>query len=128
MIASYLLDSGRPHHELEYLAQNNLGVYPDAKPEEFSESGWKAATRADWMSQLTPRLREKIDADELTRVYSEIELPSTPVIANIEIAGMKVDAEALHTFSDYISKELETLRTRIFAIAGHELISVLRSR
>ncbi len=120
MIASYLLDSGRPHHELEFLAQHNLNAYPVETPEGFSETGWKAATRADWIVQLAPKMQQKIAADELTRVYSEIEIPVSPIIAEIEIAGMKIDADALHTFSDFISKELETLQAKIFAIAGHE--------
>ncbi len=120
MIASYLLDSGRPHHEVEFLAQNNLNAYPVAQPEDFSEAGWKAATRADWIFQLAPKMRQKIVADGLMRVYSEIEIPVSPVIADIEIAGMKVDADALHTFSGFISKELETLQAKIFALAGRE--------
>jgi len=120
MIGSYLLDSGRPHHELEFLAQNQLNAYPLVQADGFSESGWKTATRADWIFQLAPKMREKISADQLTKVYSEIEIPVSPIIADIEIAGMKVDAEALHTFSGFISKELETLQTKIYQLAGRE--------
>lgn len=121
MIASYLLDSGRPHHELEFLAQHNLNAYPPVEtPEGFSESAWKCATRADWTYQLTPMLRKKIAADGLMKVYSEIELPIAPILAAIETAGMKVDADALRKFSDFISKELEKLRAKIFTIAGRE--------
>ncbi|MGH9948558.1 MAG: DNA polymerase I [Pyrinomonadaceae bacterium] len=121
MIASYLLDSGRPHHEIEFLAQHNLNAYPSVKhPEGFSESGWLAATRADWAGQLTPMLRGKIAADGLTKVYSEIELPLEPILADIEIAGMKVDADALSKFSKFISVELDLLEKKIFKIAGRE--------
>jgi DNA polymerase-1 len=121
MIASYLLDSGRPHHELEFLAQHNLDAYRNIEhPEGFSESGWKTATKADWAYQLTPLLAGKIAADGLSRVYSEIELPVGPILAEIETAGMKVNSEALHEFSAFITKELESLRAKIFGIAGRE--------
>ncbi len=121
MMASYLLDSSRPHHELEFLAQHNLNAYPQGDvPHGFTDSGWKAAIRADWTQQLTPLLRQKIVADGLTKVYSEIEIPVAPIIAEIETAGMKVDADALHTFSGFISEELATLQTKIFEIAGRE--------
>jgi DNA polymerase-1 len=120
MIASYILDSSRPHHELEVLAQHNLGSYPAEPPEGFSETSWKAATRADWAYQLTPIFRQKIAADGLTKVYSEIELPLEPIIAEIETAGMKVDAYALRTFSTFISEELKTLQEKIYGIAGRE--------
>jgi len=120
MIASYLLDSSRIHHEIEVLAQHNLDAYPTAVPETFTETGWKAATRADWILQLAPQFRNKITADGLTKVYSEIELPLEPIIADIEMAGMKVDAYALRTFSTFISEELKTLQEKIFATAGRE--------
>lgn len=121
MLASYLLDSGRPHHEIEFLAQTYLDAYPRKAPSDgYTESGWQAATRADWVSQLTPILRKKISGDGLTKVYSEIEIPVSPVIADIETAGMKVDVEDLKRFSEFISKELETLQEKIFKIAGHE--------
>lgn len=121
MIASYLLDSGRPHHEIEFLAQHNLNAYPSTDlPEGFTESGWLAATRADWVCQLTPMLRQKIVKDGLTKVYSEIEIPVSPIIADIESAGMKVNTEALQKFSEFISSELSALQKKIYDIAGRE--------
>jgi DNA polymerase-1 len=121
MIASYLLDSGRTNHELSFLAQNHLDAYPRADlPTGFTESGFEAAERADFAFQLTPRLRSKIAEDGLTRVYSEIEVPLEPIIADIEMAGMKVDGEALRSFSEFISNELATLQEKIFSISGRE--------
>jgi DNA polymerase-1 len=120
MLASYVLDTSRPHHELEVLAQNNLHVYPEAPAEGFTESAWKATIKADWAYQLTPIMSERIKKDELEKVYSEIELQVVPVIADIENAGMKVDADELREFSDYISKELEIVSEKVFKIAGRE--------
>lgn len=120
MIASYLIDSARPHHEIEFLAQHNLNVYPADPAEGFAENIWKSMLRADWIFQLAPKLKRKIVEDKLTKVYSEIEMPLIPIIADIEMAGMKVDAYALQTFSKYISEELAKLREKIFAISGRE--------
>jgi len=64
--------------------------------------------------------RERIVADGLLKVYSEIEIPLEPILAEIEIAGMKVDTEALKKFSAYIAEELKKLADRIYAIAGRE--------
>lgn len=120
MIASYLLDTSRPHHELEFLAQHNLNVYPESPGAGFSESGWKKTTLADWAYQLTPILSERIKQDELEKVYTDIELPVAPIIGEIENAGMKIDAEELREFSEYISKELAVVSEKIFKIAGRE--------
>ncbi|MEW6360662.1 MAG: DNA polymerase I [Pyrinomonadaceae bacterium] len=121
MIASYLLDSGRPHHELEFLVRNHLPPLPKTeRPEEFPPSGWQASERADLVLRLAPMFRERIVADGLLKVYSEIEIPLEPILAEIEIAGMKVDTEALKKFSAYIAEELKKLADRIYAIAGRE--------
>ena len=55
----------------------------------------------------------KIVEDGLEKIYSEIELPLIAVLADIEIAGMKVDGEALQRFSDLCHEELDELQTKI---------------
>ncbi len=121
MIAAYLLDSGRSNFSLDFLAQNHLDAYPPIDtPEGFTASGFAAAERADMVYQLVPQFRKKIAEDELTRIYDEIEVPLEAILADIETAGMKIDSEALHDFSEKISKELETLSERVFKIAGRE--------
>ncbi|MBX3245407.1 MAG: DNA polymerase I [Acidobacteria bacterium] len=121
MLASYLLDSGRPHHEIEFLAQTHLDAYPQGSlPDGFTESGWKAATHADWTFQLAPLLRKRIHDDGLIKVYSDIEIPVAAVLADIETVGMKVDTGSLENFSVFISDELLKLEKKIFAIAGRE--------
>ena len=85
----------------------------------LARSGAKVALLARRADRLT-ELAGKIAADGLSRVYSEIELPVGPILAEIETAGMKVNSEALHEFSAFITKELESLRAKIFGIAGRE--------
>lgn len=121
MMASFVLDSSRPHHELEVLVTHNLNIYaPTETPHGFSDSGWLTLTRADWTQQLTPLMRKKIIDDGLLKVYSEIELPVSPILAEIEMAGMKVDADALLRFSRFISDELGKLEKKIYGLAGRE--------
>jgi DNA polymerase-1 len=121
MIASYLLDTSRSSFTLPFLAQTNLDLDPAKDvPEGFEEPAFRTAERADWTLRLAPMLHNKVIEDGLSRVYSEIELPLEPIIAEIEMAGMKVDGEKLKTFSEFISSELERLQKQIFGIAGHE--------
>jgi DNA polymerase-1 len=121
MIAAYLLDSTRSNYSLQLLSQVHFGAEPASEiPDDFSETAWRTAERADWVLQLTPILRSKIEEAELTSVYEEIELPIEPVLADIEMAGMKVDGEKLKAFSDFMATELERLRERIYELAGRE--------
>ncbi len=121
MIASYILDSGRTHHTVPFLAQITLDADAAQKiPDGFTENQFRTTENADFISRLAPKLRNKITEDGLEKVYSDIELPLVPILAEIELVGMKVDGDALHKFSDFISTELAVLKDKIFAISGHE--------
>ncbi len=120
MIAAYVIDSGRKT-DLENLAQFNLGiegVYEVA--EGWTKSQYSTAERADYAFQLAPKFRRKIEEDGLTKVYADIEMPLVPILYAIEMAGMKVDVYALRTFSEFVTRELDGLSSRIFALAGRE--------
>ncbi|HUR98660.1 MAG TPA: 5'-3' exonuclease H3TH domain-containing protein, partial [Pyrinomonadaceae bacterium] len=117
MIAAYLLDSTRSNYSLTLLSQVHFGAEPAAEiPDDFSETSLRTAERADWVLQLTPLLRSKIEEAELKSVYEDIELPVEPVLADIEMAGMKVDCDKLKTFSDFMATELARLSKRIFEL------------
>lgn len=122
MIAAYLIDSNRSKDSLAFLAQVNLGqdIYAGETPEGWTENQYKTAERADFAFQLAPIFRRKIQEDGLEKVYTEIEMPLVSLLYEIEMAGMKVDEVALKGFSDFVSTELETLREKIYAIAGRE--------
>lgn len=69
-------------------------------------------------------LREKLDgrlrAEGLMKVMYEIEMPLIPVLADMEIAGMRVDVKALNTLSKELEKEKEETRKKIMKLAGVE--------
>lgn len=119
-IAAYLIDSGRKN-DLGTLSQVILGE--DALhevPEGWTESQYRTAERADFIVQLAPSMRKKIEEDGLGMIYNEIEMPLIALLYKIEMAGMKVDEVALKGFSDFVSTELDTLKEKIFAITGKE--------
>ncbi|MEK7723753.1 MAG: DNA polymerase I [Acidobacteriota bacterium] len=119
-IAAYLIDSSRKN-EINFLAQINLNLDAATEIDEgFTDSQFRTCERADFTFQLAPMLRRKIEEDGLGKVYTEMELPLIPLLYEIEMAGMKVDVFALRGFSLFITTELETLREKIFAIAGRE--------
>lgn len=121
LIAAYLLESTRSAYPIPFLAQ----IYADtdaafAVPEGYAEGAFRTAENADFIARLAPIMREKLRENGLETIYTDIELPLIPILADIELVGMKVDGESLTVFSEFISKELETLRAKITAIAGRE--------
>jgi DNA polymerase I len=121
MIAAYVIDSSRSSYAVANLAFQFLGAdITDETPEGWTENQYRTAERADYVFQLAPILRKKIEEDGLEKIYKEIELPLIPVLYRIEVAGMKVNVEALKGFSEFVSTELDTLREKIFAISNRE--------
>ncbi len=121
LIAAYLLDSTRSSYDIDYLAHAYLDLeLSDDVPAEMSAEAFRSAEKADIILRLTPVLRAKLAEASMTKLYRDIEMPLVPVLAGIEMAGMKVDVEKLHRFSDFVAKELAKLSEKIFAIAGRE--------
>lgn len=124
MIQAYLLDSSRTKYDLQTLARLYLdleiGDETNERPSNWLINQYKTAKYADLTFQLTHILKEKIKEDDLEKVYRQIELPLVPILYEMEMAGMKVDSEALKDFSDYVLVEMEQLRHKIYALAGQE--------
>ncbi len=121
LIAAYLLESTRTSYPIAFLAQ----IYADVDaahtvPEGFDDAVFRTCESADLVARLAPIVRSKLRDSGLEKLYDEIELPLIPILADIELAGMKVDGESLTRFSEYITTELASLREKITAIAGRE--------
>lgn len=120
-LAAYLIDSTRARYELDFLAQVHLGLEKAFEiPEGWAENQYRTTERADFTAQLAPILHKKIQEDGLEKLYTEVEMPMISLLYRIEMAGMKVDVDALNGFSEFISTELEGLREKIFAVSGKE--------
>ncbi len=134
MIASYLLDSTRSAHRLEDLALEHAS-YKALTEEDVCGRGAKAislsslppdaaldyaAERADLPGQLAPVLTGLLESEQLTDVYRTLELPLIEVLADVEQAGIRVDAKALAAQSQHVEQELAARSTQIFEFAGGE--------
>lgn len=102
-LAAYLLDATAGSYDLPRLAQTYLGEeLPDA------QSVWA----------LQPVLHEKMDAQAMLPLYTDIELPLCPVLARMEQAGFLVDRKALYDFGESLTSSIEQLQQSIWALAG----------
>ncbi|MEZ6134431.1 MAG: DNA polymerase I [Pirellulaceae bacterium] len=79
-----------------------------------------ACEDADITLQLAGVIRPDIETQGVSRVCYEVECPLIPVLVDMEREGIRLDIEALHTFSIKLSGEIDELRERIFDSAGHE--------
>ncbi|MFO1477919.1 MAG: DNA polymerase I [Verrucomicrobiota bacterium] len=129
LIAHSLLD-GDQRHAIEYLSEALLGrvlAAGGSGPEQLDlgetavrRSAERAGGRADVAGQLRPKLEPRLGPEGQSRVFSEIEIPLVPVLADMENEGIRVDAAALAEFSAQLSKEMSALEHSVHALAGRE--------
>jgi DNA polymerase-1 len=133
MIASYLVDANRAS-ELEPVALEELG-YKARTEDDVRGKGVKAlpfahvpvdsllvfaGERADLALQLAGHLAPALERDGLTAVYRELELPLVPILAGLEITGVRVDTRALAAQAAVLDRQLDELGRVIYQQAGEE--------
>jgi DNA polymerase I len=65
---------------------------------------------------LEPELAEK----EMTKLFSEIEMPLVSVLAHMELHGVAVDTTVLHEMGESMSESIHRLEEDIYASVGHD--------
>ena len=61
---------------------------------------------------------EKIEQTGQTALLSEIELPLTEVLADMEIAGVRADRKKLSEFNDMLTEKIAVLEQEIYSLSG----------
>ncbi len=111
-IAAYLCDPAKPGYDLERLALEYAGfkVHDEPHKRKVDELIVVLASKDALLSEL----KEK----ELERLYREIEIPLTEVLAWMEHNGVLVDVAFLKELGRKIDDDIERIKRRIFEIAG----------
>ena len=141
-VAAYLLDAARGKYELPTLAlqycQTELPSEKDLIAQEASAPsgdpssviglagdarchlpprGKALSAQAAAILALIPPLTEGLKEQDLEKLYYEMDLPLCPVLAEMEVEGVLVDAEALHAFDEMLRSRIETIRAEIYRYA-----------
>jgi DNA polymerase-1 len=132
-IAHYLLHPDM-RHALDLLAENYLSMQliqrqsivgkGKAKIEISSVSSEKIMNYAAQQSNAIFQLAEVLDREmkqvNIKPLFSDIEMPLSLVLAEMESAGIALDVEMLKKYSKELSAELKQLILKIYELAGEE--------
>ncbi len=110
-LAGYLLNSQASEYTLESLAL----TYRTAYRSDMGENADIATLPA-----LCACLTEQLEANNMMKLYNEIELPLCEVLAAMEVYGVKADAEGIKEFGRSLEGNIEEIRQKICGYAGHE--------
>jgi len=132
MIASYLLNPDRRHHNLDELSVEYLGhkmiSYSDVTGKgkgqiSFDMVDVKTASRYSCEDvvvafKIAHKLEKLIEEDGMLELYKNIEIPLIEVLAHMELSGVKIDEERIKEIDDYLSKRISEVREKIWELAG----------
>src|SRR5690348_10787654 len=120
MIAAYLIEPGRPAYELDDLAaEYGVEALPDPEVEEETATLIRAA---EVPRRLADAMRGRLVERGSERLYDDIELPLTAVLASMEDAGVKIDAYRMGEITARLSDRVEELEAKAYELAGEEFM------
>jgi len=64
-------------------------------------------------------LRPQIEQQELFSVYRDIDLPLSPLLAQLETTGVRVDTQLLSELSVRLTERIERIAQNVYDLAGH---------
>lgn len=89
----------------------------DLAPEQVYEY---AAEDADVTLMLKNKLEPELERIGASSLFADIEMPLMPVLASMELGGVRIDTESLAETSNILTKRMNDLELRIHSLAGRE--------
>ncbi len=132
MLMSYALHAGEHNHGMDTLSERYLGHTPipikpllgsgksaitfDKVP--LDEATRYAAEDADVTLRLWQHFKPQLHRKQVTTVYETLERPLVPVLAKMEMSGIKVDRDTLSRMSNAFAQKMAGLEAEIHEMAG----------
>jgi DNA polymerase I len=132
MLMSSAMYAGRHNHGMDFLSEEYLGHKPieiksllgsgknqatfDKVP--VDEAVKYAAEDADVTLRLWQAFKPDLHRAHVTTVYETLERPLVPVLADMEMAGVRIDPQVLSRMSNAFAQKMAGLEAEIHELAG----------
>lgn len=121
LLAAYLLDSTLTNNIdsiMHYFGVNvssskddSLSLFDNSDPEKTSKIAYHSF-------KLANKALSDLDALECLKLYQEVEIPLTTVLAEMEIEGFPLDVEVLEKMGENFEIQLKNISKEIYDMAG----------
>ncbi|MGN7868116.1 DNA polymerase I [Paracoccus sp. 22332] len=132
MLMSYALNAGTHNHGMDELAERYLAhkcipikdLIGTGKAQinfaqvPIDKAAPYAAEDADVTLRLYRHFAPLLPVERVTTVYETTERPIVPVLAEMEMAGIRIDSDVLRRMSGSFAQSMAGLEDEIFALAG----------
>ena len=134
MLMSYALNAGTHNHGMDELAERYLAhrcipikdLIGTGKAQinfaqvPIDKAAPYAAEDADVTLRLYQHFAPLLPVERVTTTYELTERPIIPVLAEMEMAGIRIDAEVLRRMSGAFAQKMAALEDEIYALAGQK--------
>lgn len=130
-IAAYLLNPLKNTYTYDDLAKEYLQVYlpsteeifdtaklPDLSAVSDELAGCYAGNMAYAVYRVREIMEQRLEAEGMSRLYQEIEIPLAFTLADMEDAGIRVEAEELKAYGERLQVRIGELEEKIYQEAG----------
>ena len=132
MVGSYLTDPSRLRHNLDEVSTQYLRrtlipisdlIGKGAKAVTFDHAPLDRASEyacedADIAWQLAEKFSQELEERELLPLFHQIELPLSPILAKMEMAGIAIDTNVFDGLREEMGARLAEVEQEIFGLAG----------
>lgn len=132
MIASYLLNPGTRQNNLDAVSFAELGIEKISREDLLGKGKDKitysdvplermmiySCEDVDCTFRLVEKLRQQLQERKLEKLFQEVEMPLTSVLAQMENNGIAIDVRFLGRMSKVLHSEIKKLEEKIHQEAG----------
>ncbi|GAA3866508.1 DNA polymerase I [Celeribacter arenosi] len=132
MLLSYVLHGGLHGHGMDALSERYLNHVPIPTKDllgsgksmitfdkvDLQKAVEYAAEDADITLRLWQAFKPQLHVEKVTTVYETLERPLSPVLAQMEMNGIKVDRDVLSRMSNTFAQKMGGLEAEIHELAG----------
>ncbi|MDR1821515.1 MAG: DNA polymerase I [Oscillospiraceae bacterium] len=117
-LAAFLIDSGVRQYDTAALSEKYLGrtVRQSNLLENYDDENDKI------VYNLYLLLEQRLKENGLDRLFYDIEMPLTAVLADMEKAGIAIDKQALAEFGESLTVQIASVQKSIFSLCGEEFL------
>ena len=103
----------------ELIGKGRSQITMDQTP--IAQAAAYAAADVDMTWRLAEQILPELQQKGLDKLFFDLEMPLTPVLADMEMTGVMVDAAYLRQMSGELQRRLEALATEIYADIGYAI-------
>lgn len=112
MLAAYLLNPSAKDYSVHRLCQEFSVPQAEYESQEEADAGS--------FKVICDKLFTELDRLDQVKLFEEIEMPLSKVLASMEVDGIEVDRQGIENFGKEMAQRIANLESRIYELAGEE--------